>query len=232
MTDFHQIYAAQADAYEAMVAAEDYQGNLWTALEAVRPLAGLDVVELGAGTGRLTLYLAPRVRSISAFDQSAHMLSVTEGKLRAPGLTNVCTGVADNAALPVAAAAADLAIAGWSLGHSCGWFPETWRDVIGQAVGEMLRVLRPGGTAIIFETLGTGTERPGAPTDGLAAYYQLLETTYGFTRTVIQTDYQFTSPEDAAAKTRFFFGDALADRLLAERCSVLPEWTGMWHKHL
>lgn len=231
MTDFHQIYAAQADAYEAMVAAEDYQGNLWKALEGVRPLTGLDVVELGAGTGRLTLYLAPRVRSISAFDQSAHMLSVTEAKLRAAGLTNARTGVADNAALPVPSACADLAIAGWSLGHSCGWFAETWREVIGQAVAEMVRVLRPGGTAIIFETLGTGTERPGAPTDGLAAYYQLLETTYGFTRTVIQTDYQFASPEDAAAKTRFFFGDALADRLLAERRSLLPEWTGMWHKH-
>ncbi len=231
MTDFHHIYAVQADAYDAMVAAEDYQGNLWTALNAVRPLAGLDVVELGAGTGRLTLYLAPLVRQIQAFDQSAHMLSVTDAKLLAAGLTNVRTMVADNAALPVPSASVDLALAGWSLGHSCGWYPEIWRTVIGQAVAEMQRVLKPGGTAIIFETLGTGSDQPGAPTVSLDAYYQFLEQQYGFTRTVIQTDYRFASPEDAAAKTRFFFGDELADRLLAERQALLPEWTGMWHKH-
>lgn len=232
MSDFHHIYAAEATAYEAMVAAEDYQGNLWTALRSVCPLDGLNVVEMGAGTGRLTLYLAPFVKRIAAFDLSPHMLSVTRAKIDAAGLTNAFAAAADNAALPVRAAAADLSIAGWSFGHACGWYPDSWVSVIAGAIREMERVLKPGGTAIIFETLGTGTDQPGAPMESLAAFYHHLETAWGFTRTVIQTDYRFASPEDAAAKTRFFFGDALADRLLARRMSIVPEWTGMWHKRI
>jgi len=34
----------------------------------------LDVVEFGAGTGRITRLLAPEVQSIRAFDASEHML--------------------------------------------------------------------------------------------------------------------------------------------------------------
>ena len=54
MPDYQAIYQNQAAQYELMVSREDYQGNLLPALNAIRPLAGLDVVELGAGTGRLT----------------------------------------------------------------------------------------------------------------------------------------------------------------------------------
>ena len=58
MTDhFQDIYANQADSYEAMVAREDYEGNILKTLQGIRPLEGLDVIEFGAGTGRLTLLL-------------------------------------------------------------------------------------------------------------------------------------------------------------------------------
>lgn len=49
--NFKQIYATQAAQYDAMVSCEDYQGNLWTALRQIRDFAGLDVVDVGAGTG-------------------------------------------------------------------------------------------------------------------------------------------------------------------------------------
>jgi len=232
LTDFHHIYAEQAAAYDDMVACEDYQGNLWAALRGVRPLDGLDVIEMGAGTGRLTLFLAPFVHRLTAFDLSPHMLSVTNDKISTAGLTNVITAAADNVALPVRSGVADVSIAGWSFGHACGWYPETWLTVIENMVSEMQRVLKPGGTAIIFETLGTGTDSPGAPTQALHSYYHFLEASWGFTRTVIQTDYRFESPEIAAERTRFFFGDALADRMLAEKMTILPEFTGMWHKQV
>ncbi|MBL8155653.1 MAG: class I SAM-dependent methyltransferase, partial [Anaerolineae bacterium] len=119
MTDhFQQTYAQHADAYEALVAREDYQGNILTALQSIRPLAGLRVVEFGAGTGRLTLLLAPLVSHLSAFDASAHMLEVTRAKVTAQGLSNVHIEVADNRSLPVPSASADLAIEGWSFAHS------------------------------------------------------------------------------------------------------------------
>lgn len=228
MVDFKAIYAEQAAAYQRMIAHEDYQGHLFLALDRLCMLSGIDVVEFGAGTGRLTVMLAPLVRRILAFDISTHMLETAVTRLRAGGWTNWLAGIADNARLPVAANCADLAIEGWSFGHLTGWYPESWHGEIDRVVNEMCRVVRPGGMAIILETLGTGYEQPQPPTDELAVFYHLLEVKYGFKSEWIRTDYQFESPEQAAENTRFFFGDELADRLIAKQQSILPECTGIW----
>ena len=93
----------------------------------------------------------------------------------------------------------------------------------------MKRVLRPGGTVIIVETLGTGSEEPHPPTEALAAYYALLEREHGFSRIWIRTDYRFASLPEAEDLTRFFFDDDLADRVATEELVVLPECTGIWY---
>ncbi len=95
-----EVYAAHAGQYERLVRREDYQNNLLAAIETYSPLDGLDVVELGAGTGRLTRLLASYVRSIKAFDSSAHMLEAAETALRETGHTNWETGVADHRQVP------------------------------------------------------------------------------------------------------------------------------------
>lgn len=231
MTDFQHIYTHQAEQYDRLVAREDYQGQILAALQRIRPLEGLDVVEFGAGTGRLTRLLAPLARSVQAFDASAAMLRVAAKTVEDMGRTNCTFGVADNRRLPVPDAVADLAVAGWSFGHTVGWFPDTWRAEIGQMLAEMRRVLRPGGTAVILETLGTGRETPQPPHAGLAAYYGWLEGEQGFSATWIRTDYEFASLDEADELTRFFFGDELADRVRREGLVRLPECTGIWWQH-
>jgi ubiquinone/menaquinone biosynthesis C-methylase UbiE len=225
---FRRIYAAHADQYDRMVSREDYQGNLLPALERIRPLAGLDVIEFGAGTGRLTRLLAPLVRSIWAFDASPHMLGVASDSLREMGLHNWHLAAADNSSLPVGDSCADLAIEGWSFGHATGWYPDRWREEIGAALGEMRRVLRLGGTAVVIETLGTGFETPRPPSPVLGEYYLWLEQEHGFTSSWVRTDYRFESLEEAVELTRFFFGDGLAEQVKQHGWIVLPECTGIW----
>lgn len=232
MPDFHEIYARQAAAYQTMIAFEDYTGNLLPALQAVTPLAGRRVVEFGAGTGRLSVLLAPLARRIHAFDRSAHMLALAVPRLQATAAHNWLVGVAENTRLPVASGCADVAIEGWSFGHLTGWHPEDWPVRAGAVLAEMQRVLAPGGTAILLETLGTGHETPTPPTPALAAFYRMLEDEYGFAHTWLRTDYQFQSAAQGAAATRFFFGDALADWLLAEDRTILPECTGLWWRQV
>lgn len=222
---FQQIYASKAAEYDRMVEAEDYQGNLLPTLSEICPLDDLDVVEFGAGTGRLTRLLAPVVRQVCAFDISPHMLSI--GRDTLPEAKNWHVVAGDNRQMPVRGAVADLVIAGWSFGHLTDWAGERWREEIGAALDEMRRILRPGGTAIILETLGTGSETPQPPNVALAAYYDWL-VAQGWSQRWIRTDYQFESVDEADELTRFFFGDGLADRIRRENLLILPECTGIW----
>jgi ubiquinone/menaquinone biosynthesis C-methylase UbiE len=225
---FQEIYDSKAAQYDALVSREDYLGHIASALQQIRVLDGLDVVELGAGTGRLTRLLAPIVKSIQAFDASKHMLQTAAETLGRMGLTNWTVAEADNRQIPVEDGAADLAIAGWSFGHTVDWSPDSWRAEIGRMIDEMLRVVKIPGTIAILETLGTGNEQPAPPTPGLAAYYSWLEEERGFQMMWIRTDYRFESVGEADQLTRFFFGDSLADRILNEGLLVLPECTGIW----
>ncbi|WP_218240906.1 hypothetical protein, partial [Pseudomonas sp. 2822-17] len=87
---------------------------------------------------------------------------------------------------------------------------------------EIMRVLRTNGTAIIFETMGTGFETPNPPAF-LKQYYSLLENKYGFSHKWIRADYEFDSVQQAEELTRFFFGDELADRVVNEKLTRVPE---------
>lgn len=225
---FQEIYRTQAERYDRMVAREDFRGNILAALAAICPLAGLEVVEFGAGTGRLTRLLALMVKYIRAYDISPQMLEVAQTTLELTGSTNWTLAVGDNRDLPAETNSADLTIAGWSFGHSLSWYPGSWRDEIGKALAGMSRILRPGGTAVILETMGTGQRQPAPPHEGLAAYYAWLENEHGFSTRWIRTDYQFESVAEADELTRFFFGDELADRIVREQLTILPECTGIW----
>lgn len=229
MTDNHfkRIYAEQAADYDALVSAEDHQGNILTALQEICVLEGATVVELGAGTGRLTRLLAPHVQHIHAFDGAPAML--VQARLRLALMAdNWSVGVADNAHTPIPENTADIVIAGWSLGHATGWYPDDWPARIDRVLVNMLRIVNKQGTVIILETMGTGVSSPAAPTPSLAAYYDRLETQYQFNHKAIDTDFKFASVDEATRLISFFFGEVMAARIPLNQMTTFPEWTGVW----
>jgi ubiquinone/menaquinone biosynthesis C-methylase UbiE len=226
MPTHKQIYLTEAGQYEALVSREDYQGNIPRALNEIVNVDGLDVLDLGAGTGRLAGMLAPRVKSMRAFDLSAHMLGVTRAKLRKSGLKNGLTAVADHRALPVASHSADLMVSGWSVSYLAVWNPESWREELEKWLNEMKRVLRPNSYIVLFESLGTGVESP-IRLDHLKDFYPWLDEA-GFQNKWIRTDYKFNSVQECLEIAGFFFGDDMANKIKQNNWAILPECTGVW----
>jgi ubiquinone/menaquinone biosynthesis C-methylase UbiE len=228
MSDEQQrkIYQTDGDRYEALIAREDHQGNILGAIEEIINPNGLDILDLGAGTGRLTLFLAPRAKSIRAFDISSEMLRVCRERLIASGLTNWQVDVADHRKLPVESQSADLVVSGWSVSYLAVWNEQKQTSELDVWLAEMKRVLREGGTIILFESLGTGNESP-IRLEHVESTYQWLDAN-GFQSKWIRTDYKFESLDEAEELSRFFFGDALGEKVGQNEWIVLPECTGVW----
>lgn len=226
MPEHQEIYQQYAQQYDRLVMREDYQQRILPAIEKILPLAELDVVELGAGTGRLTTLLAPQVHSIHALDASSAMLALAQNKLQAAGLYNWRIEVADHRQLPLPDSCASLVISGWSLCYLVDWNQASWRAEVEQALSEIRRILHPGGSLILLETLGTGFETPHPPAHLLDYYAMLAE--IGFSSTWIRTDYRFESLAEALELARFFFGEELAAQISASGSPILPECTGLW----
>src|SRR5512139_507938 len=226
MPDNRTVYARHGNEYEALIAREDYQGNIPRTIDEIINVDGLDVLDLGAGTGRLTLLLAPRAGSIHAFDASSEMLRVCRERLLASGLANWQVDVADHRRLPVPDQSADLAVSGWSVSYLAVWNQENGTAELDTWLEEMKRVLRSGGTIILFESLGTGNEAP-VRLEHVESTYQWLDA-HGFESKWIRTDYRFESVEEAAELAGFFFGEEMAERIRRDGSVILPECTGVW----
>ena len=86
-----KIYQTDGDRYEALIAREDYQGNI------------------------------PRAKSVCGFDISPEMLRVCRDRLIKTGVSNWQVHVADHRKLPVDDGSADLVVSGWSVSYLAVW---------------------------------------------------------------------------------------------------------------
>lgn len=228
MDHFQKIYAAHGDAYEDLVAYEDVEGNLLKAMRAVASIDDALVVDVGAGTGRVGRQLLNVARRVVAVELNESMLRAAQKQQRALHAQNWQLVLGDARQLPLSSHWANVAVAGWVLGHFAGWYADRWQAAITTAIDEMKRVVHAPGQVIIIETMGTGFDDPQPPAPQLATYYDWLENVQGFQRQVIRTDYAFPTVERAAQSLGFFFGDELRQRMLDEQVTQLIEWTGVW----
>jgi ubiquinone/menaquinone biosynthesis C-methylase UbiE len=105
-------------------------------IQLLSPQSNWRVVDVGAGTGRISAALAPFVTEVTAVDLTPAMETEFRANIAAQGLHNVRFLLGDAEALPLPSASADLVTCARAAHH----FP-----AIERAVGEMARVLRPGG---------------------------------------------------------------------------------------
>ena len=83
----------------------------------MRPGKDMDVLDVGCGTGLVTLSLQPHVRTITGADSSPGMLAVLEAKARDQHLANIRTQIVDFEQGRTAAGAYDLVVSSMMLHH-------------------------------------------------------------------------------------------------------------------
>lgn len=123
---------------------------------------------------------------------------------------------------------ADVVLEGWSFGHTVSDDPDRWEDISALLVENCRRLVRPGGKVIFIESLGTMVTKPNPPGESLGKFYAVLEKEYGFSRTVVSTDYRFESIEEAKRIMGFFFGGWIVPEIEKLGSPVIPEYTGIW----
>lgn len=132
--------------YDAWAATYDTQPNATRDLDAAvlrqagLPLAGAVVIELGAGTGKNTAWLAAQARDVLALDLSPAMLARARERVRAANARFAPHDI--TRPWPAADASADLALGNLVLEHVADLRP---------VMAEAARVLRPGGLLFLSE---------------------------------------------------------------------------------
>jgi malonyl-CoA O-methyltransferase len=138
-----------AAAYDRWAGSYDAQRNLTRDLDAgvvrAAPLGvdGADVLELGCGTGKNTVWLAARARTVLALDFSAGMLARARQRLADAGAAHVQLVRHDvREPWPLPDAAMDVVVGNLVLEHVADLAP---------VYAEAARVLRPGGRLLLCE---------------------------------------------------------------------------------
>jgi ubiquinone/menaquinone biosynthesis C-methylase UbiE len=110
------------------------------------PVADKDVVDLGSGSGQVTLKLAPEARSVLAVDFSSDMLRILAERATEQGLDNVSTQLSTLQALRLPDNSVDLVVSNYALHHLR--HPEKV-----ELLDRCAKWLRPGGRIVVGDMM-------------------------------------------------------------------------------
>jgi len=133
------LYWNEPELYERLTEGEPLHPELLAAL----PLEGKVVLDVGAGTGRLTLLCAARAARVYAIEPATPMRRLLEQKLGRHAVDNVTVLAGWSDALPLGDHAVDLSVSASAFGAD----PHRGGDA---GLRELHRVTRPGGRIAIL----------------------------------------------------------------------------------
>lgn len=105
-----------------------------------------DLIDVACGPGVVTAAIASRAASVTAFDATEAMLAKARARCAKAGLSNVAFKSGNAESLPFEDARFDGVVTRLAIHH----FADPQR-----ALGEMFRVLRPGGVAVIVDVVSS-----------------------------------------------------------------------------
>ncbi len=136
-------FTAQAEGFSRSSAAND-AALLEAMLAQAAPRASEAWLEAACGPGVISRRLAPHVRSVHGIDLTPAMVRLAQQTAAEADVKNASFAVGDATATGLATASLDGAITRFSLHHI---------PVPGRVLGELARVVRPGGAIVVADHL-------------------------------------------------------------------------------
>ena len=223
LSDMFHIYQNYSDLYDELVNHEDYNNNLNKFLRDNIQWENKVVGEFGIGTGRVTRNYIDKAQKLYAYDNSEHMIDKAKVNL-SKWADKIEYSILDNSKINSVEQSFDIIIEGWSFGHLVVQDDENRNQTIQTLISESTKRAKE---VIFIETLGTNVDAPNPPGEKLAQFYKALVKA-GFKEHVIETDYKFDNPEEAAKTMGAFFGDSMKNDIIQKQLNVIKEYTGIW----
>jgi ubiquinone/menaquinone biosynthesis C-methylase UbiE len=137
---------SRADAWEEVARSDAFVRLRDVLMEVAAATADDTVLDLGSGTGLLTLAAARKACRVIALDASAEMLARTARNVRAEGMDDVELIHGDMRRIPLPDESVDLVVSSYAFHH----LGDDGKEL---AAAEALRVLRPGGRLVVVDMM-------------------------------------------------------------------------------
>lgn len=209
------------DAYEVENLALDRDHLIEATMHQIADWAGRDVLDLGVGTGFAVPLLAATARHVYAVEPDDRLRLLAMARCVRLEISNASLLTGSAAAIPLRDASVDVIHAR---------FAYFWGPGCEAGIGELGRVLRPGGSAFIVDNdLRTGTfadwlrrasSDGGRDPDVVEGFWR--EQGFGLTR--IASSWRFDSREDFERVVRNEFPPEVATSLVVEHAGLEVEY--------
>ena len=223
MPGMFEVYQSYADLYDELVNHEDYNNNLYKFLNDNIQWENKVVGEFGIGTGRVTKNYIDKAQKVYAYDNSQHMIDKAKLNL-SKWADKIEYSILDNKQINSLENKFDIIIEGWSFGHLVVQDNETRNQTIQMLIKE---TTKRADTVIFIETMGTNVDSANPPGEKLSQFYHALMDN-GFKEHIIETDYKFSSHQEAGRIMGGFFGDSMKNDIIQRKLETIKEYTGIW----
>lgn len=211
--------------YELENRAVDPDGLIEQAMASVADWSGLDVLDLGCGSGFHLPRFAATAARVYGVEPHPALLRLAARRTRSLEQVRLLAGTAQ--AVPLPDASVDIAHARWAYFFGPGCEP---------GLRELARVVRRGGTAFVVDNDATRSTfgawfRRGYPMVDPSAVERFWSA-HGWTRVPLDVEWRFEERADLEAVVRIELRPEVADAVLAEHSGTMVDYAvNLWWRH-